>query len=348
MEPRASHGTGRRPASPPTRPSPSTAPFGPEDFPGCEPFHLPESELERYEGRLEFWDGRTHTAWRVCEPTTLHHEGPTQMLAQVAERFAGLRGSPIKCFGSADLVRWEASGTRRWLMQADQVLYLHPGRSRPSGRYIDVDRDPLPDVVLEVDYTTDVRRRKLSIYEEGGFPEVWVLAPPGSRLGWHRLTIYALGSGGAYHSAPESGAIPGWKREEIHDALVEELWSEPTWRAVERVALAMGAREGTRPEDDPLSRTLIRRGEARGRREERAEMVRTALLSRGIEASPRLEEELMRASDVPAGTLMAAALGCASEADLLRRVHEAARQLPARDIGSPFARPTGPDPGEEA
>ena len=33
----------------------------------------------------------------------------------------------------------------------------------------------------------------------------------------------------------------------------------------------------------------------------------------------------MRASDVPAGTLMAAALGCASEADLLRRVREAAR-----------------------
>ena len=184
MESRASYGTGRRrPASPPARPSPSTAPFGPDDFPGCEPFHLPAAELERYEDRLEFWDGRTHTAWRVCEPTTLHHEGPTQMLAQVAERFAGLRGSPIKCFGSADLVRWEASGTRRWLMQADQVLYLHPGRSRPSGRYIDVDRDPLPDVVLEVDYSTDVRRRKLSIYEEGGFPEVWVLAPPGVAAG---------------------------------------------------------------------------------------------------------------------------------------------------------------------
>jgi len=232
-------------------------------------------------------------------------------------------------------------------MQADQVLYLHPDRSRLPDRYIDVDRDPLPDVVLEVDYTTDVRRRKLSIYEEGGFPEVWVLTPPGSRLGWHRLTIYAR-AGGAYRSAPESGAIPGWKREEIYDALVEEPWSEPTWRALERVALAMGAREGTRPEDDPLSRTLIRRGESRGRREERAEMVRTALLSRGIEASPRLEEELMRASDVPAGTLMAAALGCASEADLLRRVHEAARQLPARGIGSPFAHPTGPDPGEEA
>ena len=337
MEPRASYRTGKRRPASPSHASPSTAPFGPEDFPGCESFHLPAAALERYEGRLEFWDGRTETAWKVCDPTTVHHERPTHMLARVAERLAGLRGSGVECYGSADLVRRDASGARRWVMQADQVLYLHPVQSRPQGSDIDIDREPLPDVVLEVDYTTDVRRRKLSIYEEGGFPEVWVLAPPGSRLGWHRLTIYALGSGGAYRSAPESGAVPGWKREEIYDALVEEPWSEPTWRAVERVALAMGEREGTRPEDDPLSLTLIRRGEARGRREslaqgreegrreERAEMVRTVLRSRGIEAGPRLEEELALAGDVPAAALVAAALGCASEADLLRRVREAAR-----------------------
>jgi len=325
MEPRASYGTGRRrPASPSARPSPSTAPFGPEDFPGCEPFHLPESELERYEGRLEFWDGRTHTAWRVCEPTTLDHERPTHMLARVAERFAGLRGSDIECFGSVDLVRWEASGTRRWLMQADQVLYLHPGRSQPSGRYIDVDRDPLPDVVLEVDYSTDVRRRKLAIYMEAGFPELWVLVPPGSRrAGYPRVTIHVR-EGTGYRAAEESGAIPGFTKDEIFRVLTERPWSEPTRRALERVARAMGAREGTGPEDDPLSRSLLREGEAKGRAEGRreacAEMVRTVLRSRGIEASPRLDEELARAGEVPADALTAAALACTSEADFLRRV----------------------------
>ena len=30
--------------------------------------------------------------------------------------------------------------------------------------------DTLPDVVLEVDNTTDVRRGKLSLYESWGFP----------------------------------------------------------------------------------------------------------------------------------------------------------------------------------
>ena len=42
------------------------AAYRPEDFPGCESFHLPASELDHYEGRLEFWDGVTETAWKVC------------------------------------------------------------------------------------------------------------------------------------------------------------------------------------------------------------------------------------------------------------------------------------------
>ena len=55
-----------------------------EDFPGCESFHLPASELDHYEGRLEFWDGVTETAWKVCEPTSIQHEQPSRQLAQIA------------------------------------------------------------------------------------------------------------------------------------------------------------------------------------------------------------------------------------------------------------------------
>ena len=39
------------------------------EFPGCKPVHLPRGEIETYDGRLEFWDARTETAW-VCEPTS--------------------------------------------------------------------------------------------------------------------------------------------------------------------------------------------------------------------------------------------------------------------------------------
>ena len=131
------------------------AKYGPEDFPGCESFHLPASEIDRYEGRLEFWDGHTETAWKVCEPTSSQHEGPSRGLTQIAGQFAMVRGSRIKCLGSADLVRPDAAGRKRWLMQADEMLYLHPDRVRLQGSAINVDEDPLPDVVLEVDHTTD-------------------------------------------------------------------------------------------------------------------------------------------------------------------------------------------------
>ena len=111
--------------------------FRPSDFLGCESFHLPTSEIDRYEGRLEFWDGDTETGWKVCEPTSIQHEAPCQELAQMAGRFAMLRGSRIACFGSADLVRLDATGRKHWLMQADQVLYLHPDRVRLQGPAID-------------------------------------------------------------------------------------------------------------------------------------------------------------------------------------------------------------------
>ena len=184
--------------------------YGPEDFPGCESFHLPERALEHYEGRLEFWDGRTETAWKVSEPTSTCHEGPSRRLVQMAERVAMLRGSRIACFGASDLVRRGATGRRRWLMQADEVLYLHPDRLR-LGPAIDVDVDPLPDVALEVDHSTDVRRRKLEIYQESGFPEVWVLVPWESSRRAPGLAIHVCGAQG-YAETPESRAFPGGRR----------------------------------------------------------------------------------------------------------------------------------------
>ena len=261
--------------------------YGPEDFPGCESFHLPESALEGYEGRLEFWDGHTETAWKVSEPTSPYHEGPSRRLVEIATRVAMLRGSRIVSFGASDLVRRDASGRLRWLMQADEVLYLHVEQAR-LGRDIDVDAYPLPDVVLEVDHSTDVRRCKLGIYQDSGFPEIWVLVP----WKWSRrapgLAIHVRGDEG-YREARESRAFPGWKAEEIHHALTEDPWTAETISALERVARAMGSREGTRPEDDPFTRSISRRAEARGdargyaraRREERAASVRAVFAGAG-------------------------------------------------------------------
>ena len=77
-----------------------------------------------------------------------------------------------------DLLLRDASGEPRRIMQADESVYLHPAQARlPGPAAMVVGEDDFPDVVLEVDHTTDVRRGKLPLYESWGFPEVWVDVP---------------------------------------------------------------------------------------------------------------------------------------------------------------------------
>ena len=336
----------RRPAASPDPSSPavgspddprsSPVPYGPEDFPGCEPFPLPAAEIDRFEGRLEFWEARTETAWRVREPTTIYHERPARRLSRLAERIESLRGSRIESFGSADLARFDAVGNKHSLVQADEALYLHPRRSRVAGPAIDVDNDPLPDVVLEVDHTTDVRRRKLGIYEAWGFPEVWVLVPPESRLRPPGVDIH-LRRDGRYRAAPQSEAFPGWRAEEIYLALIEGPLSPRARPALERVARAMGAREGTGPEDDPITRSLnataraegMEQGRAEGRKQGRAEVAaeertllcRLAARKFGAPTAGKLAGRLAAVDDTARLTVVGEwIIDCATGEELLARL----------------------------
>ena len=104
--------------------------------------------------------------------------------------------------------------------------------------------------------------------------------------------------------------------------------SEGAWRALERVALAMGAREGTEPEDDLLMRSQSARARTKGHREGlvkgRIEMlaanVLTVLKARGI-AVARNPTELRELLGALSGDVaLAAALACTDAADFRRRV----------------------------
>ena len=88
------------------------------EFPGCKPVRIPRDEVETYDGRLEFRDARTETAW-VCGPTSPYHEQPSQTLAALTHAIAGVRGSPVKCYGAMDLLVRDDRGHKRWIMQAD-------------------------------------------------------------------------------------------------------------------------------------------------------------------------------------------------------------------------------------
>ena len=136
--------------------------------------------------------------------------------------------------------------------------------------------DTLPDVVLEVDNTTDARRGKLRLYESWGFPEVWVEVPDEPEANRSRslrpdLTIHLRGPGG-FRTVPVSSAFPGWTAEEFHRALNELTLSDETAHVLNRVGTAMGAAQGTGPDDDPFlrrqHRASRRAGYAEGRERE--------------------------------------------------------------------------------
>ena len=80
------------------------APYRDEDCPGCESFHLPASEADHYDGRLEFRDGATETAWKIPE-TPVQHEGPSRERTRIAvirrggvaaRRHDGARGARLR------------------------------------------------------------------------------------------------------------------------------------------------------------------------------------------------------------------------------------------------------------
>ena len=285
------------------------------EFPGCTPVRLPREDLDDCELRFEYWDAASETAW-VCEPASPYHESPSRCLTGLVALIARMRGAPIRCFGSMDLLQRDRCGEPQVIMQADESVYLHPGRARlPGAKAMMLGEDDPPDVVLEVDHTTDVRRRKLPQYEWWGFPEVWVEVPDtpsasrprGRRPG---LTIHLL-ENGAFRQSAASRAFPGWTAEEIHAALNEPAFSAATSAALVRVGRALGEREGTGPDDDPLLRSQ--------RAEARAELARKLLTVRGIAVGVDFPG-VPGFADLPVHVIAAAAAACTSQADFRERL----------------------------
>ena len=306
------------------------------EFPGCRGVRIPRDQIADYDGRFEYWDADTETALMVREPTSQYHEQSSVRLARMAALIAATRGVGIEVLGASDLLLRDADGNRHRIMQADQIVYTRPVQTRPLGHAVEVDADVLPDVVLEVDLTTDVRRGKLALYESWGFPEVWVDVPderasssPNRTPG---LAIHLLGADG-YAPARESVAFPTWTAAEIHAGMNEKMtrdasMSEVTAAVLRRVGRVMGEHTGTGPDDDPFLREERAESRADGRADGRIEgcvetlqeMVRGILDMRGMPKWPRFGAQVAAGADLPSEVLVRAAYECRDEADFIRRL----------------------------
>ena len=301
------------------------------EFYGCYARPMTLTEYEDIEGRVEFFDARAGIAWLVCEPPHFPHEDPRYQLTCLLERIAQMRGAPIVCGGQTEIRRTlgGSGGTRH--IHPDQMVFADlERRRRIVSPYLNAGEDPYPDVVLEVDTTTDVRENRLKLYEAWGFPEVWVEVPdaptPGRRPGLRSgLRIHLL-EAGRYVLSEESRAFPGWRAVEIHRALNEPVISEETSKILSRVGRAMGESEGTGPEDDPLLREQRAEGRtqglAQGRAEERAGFARAMLTSRGIAISPDFPQPSCRAAlaEASGAAIVSAAAAASSEPEFLARL----------------------------
>ena len=284
-------------------------------FPGCRSLPMTAEQHEIGGRVLEFWDAATETAWVLMDGPSPDHEAPSQALAQLVERIAAVRGAPIRCFGTAGLTRARSEPLGR-VAHPDQIVYLDARRAAGGPHGLFVGGYDAPDVVVEVDNTTDVRRNKLKLYEAWGIKEVWVEVPDTPAKSRPRkrrsgLTIY-LHHKGAYRIAAASGAFPGWRVDDIHQAMNEAGRSAYTNAILERVGRRMGEREGTTPDDDSLMRSL--------RADARAAMIRRLLEARGIAVSPNFPRNIYRFAQATEEALASAALACTDEADFAKRL----------------------------
>ena len=247
-------------------------------FPGCETVPMNASQFAACERHIEYWDARRDLAWMVRE-SGMEHDRPLSRLAALVYRMAQIRGADIECCSTVSLHDRGREGDDAdddvRVMEADQTIYLDAARAWTVRSPVLVRRGEGPDVALEVDHTTDARRRKLDVYEEWAIPEVWIEvpdAPARSRPKSRRsgLTIHALNAcTQRYEEAAASSVLPGWTAEEIHLALNEAVVSPRTWAAVERVGRALGEKEGTEPTHDPIHRRQLLAVQAEGRAEGR-------------------------------------------------------------------------------
>ena len=296
--------------SPPTGSAAEPVPFapvpdpaGPLEFPGCRSERLTAEQLEALEecpeNRFEYWDRDTETVWMVREPAGAPHERPGARLARCCELIAAARGSNIECLGTLELCLMDEQGRKHKIMQADQCVYLHPARDRvPTDGGMELGTHAIPDVLLEVDHTTDIRRGKLKLYEAWGFPEIWVDVPnrytpsrrPGLRPG---VTIWLLGEDGRYRESPVSRAFRGWTAAEIHAALNEEgAWTEGICEALDRVGRGLGSAEGTGPDDLPWLRRHRAEGRAEGEASANAR-VKALLMERILGSDTALDAPML-------------------------------------------------------
>jgi Uma2 family endonuclease len=135
------------------------------------------------------------------------HEISKTLIGRMIELLSLEWDIPIRSLGSAT---FHPPGAPHGL-EGDEIYFVaHEPQMRLRTDY-DPDRDPPPDLAVEVDVTSSPRAR-LAVYASWGVPEVW-------RHDGQRLTFLQLTERGEYEPAPRSVAFPRVEADDIQHFL---------------------------------------------------------------------------------------------------------------------------------
>ena len=324
---------------PPSRAGPATSFVDELEFVGCDPVPVNYDQyvlLREAKRRIELWDRDAGMAWEVRDGPSGEHEWPIQALKEMMVLLGIVRGIHVPCFGNRGLAVLDERSMRARILHPDQTVYMAPPVRYDGEGDIPVDKSGYPNIVMEVDHTTNTRRGKLKLYEAMGVPELWIEVPEiWSRLPHEKrprrpaglvpgLSIFLL-ENGRYREVPASRALLGWKATEIHQALNDLNGASSHVAAVlEDIGRRMGTQTGTGPDDHPLMRSLREEsreeGRAAGRRDSHAKAVRQVLKRRGIAMSKTSPADVPNFANTSLEDLLDAAMACESEEDFRTRL----------------------------
>jgi Uma2 family endonuclease len=125
----------------------------------------------------------------------LEHEGSSRFIDILLLAVEEATGIPIYNAGSTTFAREDLQKG----FESDSCYYIHHGAAMRGKTRVDAQRDPPPDLVVEIDMTHSTLA-KLTLYAQFAVPEVW-------RYDDGRMEILSL-EGDGYHQVPQSRVVP--------------------------------------------------------------------------------------------------------------------------------------------
>jgi Uma2 family endonuclease len=140
------------------------------------------------------------------------HENVKKVVARLIEAYGDETGIDVQGLGSMTM----KSRRKKKGLEPDECYYVGDiGRALALGEAFDAEKNPPPDLAIEVDVTSDSIPRE-PIYAALRVPEIW-------RHDGERIGVLLRQPDGTYAPAPASAAFPAFPMEQVNQFLAVGL-----------------------------------------------------------------------------------------------------------------------------